>query len=328
MKKNRDADKQDEVARRAPGTWTRRKLALLGMACLLLIGGIGGAAFSYVGARASRGNGNPLLPPEANTARQANAAFVIGDLGGVPVRIPSWFADYVEYDGDPGFGEQRKGPVPERTYRSPLISFGFKVRFPDMAGRSSPALQHDDEQYGDPHWKGYYDSVSPWLAVGFNTGSIYPGDGFLDRYIKTTLSFNAERAGLSASKVYEYEKLEKAQFGLTVYAPPGMNPKTNRPYREDDNARDLFVHWSKDGKVDTYIECTNRNGSDLKHNLCNQDISMAPGMRARVYIQYPRYWLPHWKEIQHKVAGLVWSFRVEDGAIAPSVEASPSIKNN
>ena len=51
------------------------------------------------------------------------------------VRIPRHYAEYVEYDGDPGFGEKRKGPVPERTFESKLSSFGMDVRFPDMRGK-------------------------------------------------------------------------------------------------------------------------------------------------------------------------------------------------
>jgi hypothetical protein len=290
---------------------------------LLLSCGIGALMWAHAVAQISQGDGNPLFPSEMNAARDAKTSFVIGDLGGVPVRIPSWFANYVEYEGDPGFGERRKGPRPVRTYQSRLISFGFKVRFPDMAGLSSPELWLDYKKYSDPYWKGYYDSISPWIDVGFNTGSIYPGDGFMDRYVKTTLAFNSERAGFGdASKVYEYEKLPESEFGLTVYAPPGIDPKTKNPYREDKNAEDLFVHWTADGKVDTHIKCSNGRLPNLKYTMCSQDISMEPRMRARIYITYPRYWLPHWKEIQQKVSDLVWNFRAKDEVTKAPRDAS------
>lgn len=269
--------------------------------------------------------GNPLFPPEMNAARDAKVEFVIGDLGGVPVRIPHYFANYVEYDGDPGFGEKRKGPVPERTYQSKLASFGFKVRFPDMAGLSSPEMWKDYEKYSDYNWKDYYDpikSITPWIDTGFRSGAIYPGDGFLNYYVNATLAFNAEKEGLSAaSKTYEYQQLPKSEHGLTVYAPPGINPKTQKPYRQDDDAKDLFVHRNKSGRVDTYIECSNRNLNNFKFSPCTQHISMEPRMRAEIYISYTRHHLPHWQQIQRNVSELVWGFRT-DAAKLPAMSAS------
>ncbi|MBA1330052.1 hypothetical protein QQ73_02300, partial [Candidatus Endoriftia persephone str. Guaymas] len=44
------------------------------------------------------------------------------NLGGMLVAIPWYFAEYVEYDGDPGFGEKRKGPRPVRTPESKVRS--------------------------------------------------------------------------------------------------------------------------------------------------------------------------------------------------------------
>ncbi|MDR0736333.1 MAG: hypothetical protein LBF51_05810, partial [Zoogloeaceae bacterium] len=51
---------------------------------------------------------NGFQPPEMARA-QHTPRDVIGDLGGMKVRIPRHYAEYVEYDGDPGFGEKRKG---------------------------------------------------------------------------------------------------------------------------------------------------------------------------------------------------------------------------
>ena len=172
---------------------------MLGFLCLLAFTSI--FFWRLFAADAQAQQGNPLFPSEMNAAKYAKQEFVIGDLGGVPVRIPHYFANYVEYDGDPGFGEKRKGTVPERTYQSKLASFGFKVRFPDMAGLSSPEMWKDYEKYSDYNWKDYYDpikSITPWIRVGFRSGEIYPGDGFLDRYVNATLAFNAEREGYKA----------------------------------------------------------------------------------------------------------------------------------
>lgn len=302
--------------------FSKAKCTIFGLYGLLLVAGCFSLNWMYAVAQFNQGQGNPFFPPEMNAARDAKTEFVIGDLGGVPVRIPHYFANYVEYDGDPGFGEKRKGPVPQRTYQSRLASFGFKVRFPDMAGRSSPELWRDFEKYSDPYWEGYYDSVSPWIDVGFSSGWIYPGDGFLEYVVNYKLSFNAEQKGLgNASKVYEYQQLPKIEHGLTVYAPPGIDPKTGKPYREDFDAKDLFVHRDQAGKVDTYIECTNHNLPSLKRTTCSQYISLEPGMRTEIRIHYPRYWLPHWQQIQRRVSDLVWSFKA-DAATKTAVSAA------
>jgi hypothetical protein len=81
---------------------------------------------------------------------------VVGDLGGVSVTIPSHFANFVAYEGDPGWGEKRKGPQPERSHQSKLISFGYYTRFPDMAGESSRDLIKDK--------RGYSIYTSPWIS--------------------------------------------------------------------------------------------------------------------------------------------------------------------
>lgn len=51
------------------------------------------------------------FPPEMIQARYLSED-VIGDLGGMEVRIPRDYARYVEYDADPGFGEKRDGLRP------------------------------------------------------------------------------------------------------------------------------------------------------------------------------------------------------------------------
>jgi hypothetical protein len=187
-----------------------------------------------------------------------------------------------------------------------------------MAGLSSPELWLDYKKYSDPYWKGYYDSISPWIDVGVSGGKIYSVDGILESPVEAKLAFNAAREGLStASKVYEYQKLPREEHGLTVYAPPGIDPKTGRPYREDDDAKDLFVHRDKAGKVDAYIECANRNLPNLKSTICGQHITLEPEMHVDIYIQYPRYWLPHWQKIQRNMAFLVRSFRVDKAVVQP-----------
>jgi hypothetical protein len=236
----------------------------------------------------------PLQPPEMAAAQFA-ARDVVGDLGGIPVTIPRHFANYVEYEGDPGWGEKRKGPRPERTHASRLISFGFKVRFPDMAGLSSPALEADKLQ------QTIYNTT--WIRVGVITGNIYPGDGFLDR--RSTYIIN------EPGRQFLYEMLPHVQNDLTVYVPAGIDPQTKLPYREHRNAEDIFLHRDKTGRVDAYISCSN-----LPHEAapCKHSFSMEPYMKAQIHVSYRRGLLPEWQQIQNSVTQLIMGFKTTEPA--------------
>ncbi len=240
-------------------------------------------------------NGDTQMPGSMEHPAMAAAHYsprdVVGDLGGVPVTIPRHFANYVEYDGDPGWGEKRKGPPPERTHQSRLRSFGYYTRFPDMAGESSGELIKD---------KGIYSSyTTPWISVGITTGSYYPGDGFLDR-----LTAQIGKSG-SIHKYRQHERLTEPVHGLTVYGAAGIDPKTNQPYRDHPNAKDIFVHRDKTSRVDAYIDCVNQGGSQP----CKHIFSLEPYMHAEVYVLYRRSLLPQWREIQQAVTRQILGFR-------------------
>jgi hypothetical protein len=235
---------------------------------------------------------NPFESPEMAAAHYAPRD-TVGDLGGVPVTIPRHFANFVEYEGDPGWGEKRKGPRPERTHQSKLISFGYDTRFPDMAGESNRELIKDKRSLS------IY--TTPWISVGITTGNIYPGDGFLDRRAEATIG-KVEHI----LKYEQYEQLAEPEHGLTVYAAAGIDPQTSKPYREDTDAHDIFLHRDKTNRVDTYVRCSNRLG--VSSQPCRHDFSLEPHMHAQVYVQYRRTQLPHWREIQQAVTQQILSF--------------------
>jgi hypothetical protein len=244
---------------------------------------------------------NPLYPPKMAAAKFSDYD-VRADLGGMLVKIPSHFANYVEYNGDPGFGEKRVGPKPVRNQYSKLTSFGFEVRFPDMAGLSSPKLRKNKESYN------IYNS--PWIDVGITTGAIYPGDQFLDRLTKATVEI-PNYILLYAN----YEKLPLKEHGLTVYAAKGIDRKTKEPYRKNDFAHDIFIYRNKIGEVETYIECSNRAGTPQP---CKHSLNLEPKAKAEVYIIYNRKLLPEWKNIQQSVRQLIFSFETKNIAISPT----------
>lgn len=224
---------------------------------------------------------------------------VVGDLGGMPVTIPSHFADLVEYNGDPGWSGKRAGSHPERTHASKLASFGFYARFPDMAGLSSEALRNHKQS------QSIYKTM--WLSVGLSAGERYYGAGILERLT------NAMGKSGGIVKFEQYEKLPGEQHGLTVYAAAGIDPKTARPYREDRYASDIFVHRNEAGRVDTYIRCSN----DAHVARCKQNFSLEPAVQANIFVSYRRDLLPEWRQMQASVTQLILSFK------APTATGNP-----
>lgn len=228
---------------------------------------------------------------------------VVGDLGGLSVRIPRYFAEDIEYNGDPGWGMGK----PETLSRSSVIrGFGFPVRMPDMAGLSSNDLRGDKRRQSI--------RTTSWIRVGVTSGEHYPGDGFLDRMVAAI--------GRSAEVVkYEnYQKQPERAFGLTVYSPVGIDPKTGVEYRLHSGARDLFVHRNAAGKVDAYIRCSNRQDGIP---MCQHDFDLRPQARVQVNVLYRRDVLAQWSDIQARVRSLILSFQAPkaEGMLAGSLLA-------
>jgi len=235
-------------------------------------------------------------PPEM-AAVQFSVRPIHANLGGMSVAIPAHFANYVEYDGDPGFGEKRQGPPPVRTPKSKIRSFGFDVRYPGMEGLSSPEMWKDKRSY-----QGERLAEKPWISVGFNAGEIYPKDGFLNRQAEGAIG-SGKRFPLE-----NYEKLPDKENGLEVYALKGVDPKTGIPYRMHNMADDIFIDRDEYGKVLTFIKCSNRQ---VLAPPCTQYFDLEPFAKSVVYASYRRGLLPEWRKIQASIKGLVYSFKVE-----------------
>lgn len=215
---------------------------------------------------------------------------VLAVLGGVNVRVPRHFADNAEFDGDPGWSASG-ADVQQRTASSTLKSFGFKVRFPDMAGQSSPALVEERRS------QSVYRTM--WIGVGINSGANFPGSGFLDRrfgYIN------------EAGRQFRYEVLATTEHGLTMFAPSGVDAATGQPLRKHRDAQDIFAHRGENGRIDAFITCSNRPHEAAP---CRHDFSMEPEMKVQVYVTYRRGLLADWHDIQESVRRVILGFAVK-----------------
>ena len=222
-----------------------------------------------------------------------NGKEVIGDLGGVPVRIPREFAEHVEYDEDPGIFKPRTKPVPERDFSSKIRSFGFYVRYPDMLSlRTEEGRKDRDAQLPGNTF---------WISAGFNSGEDYRGAGSTERIAAGTLNSPEPATGGI------YQLSSEKTCGLETYVLTGKDPQTGKPNREYSNAEDVFVKRDSAGKATTFIRCSNR---PLDAAPCKQRFDLEPQMQAMVYVGYRRGLLCEWRGIQDSTSKLVSSFRV------------------
>lgn len=239
-------------------------------------------------------------PPEMMVAQYSDRT-IRANLGGMPVDIPKHFAEYVEYSGDPGFGEKRNGPPPVRTAESRLRSFGMDVRFPDMKGLENAQLREEKRRLRLKD--------DPWLHVGIIAGDRYSGDGFMDRWAHGTLS--------PVNRKYwwaTYERLPADAYGLEAYVVPGNDPRDGRPARESDDTDDIFIHRQSSGQVDTYVIC-GRIQAPGGVAICHQVFSLEPKAKVEVTVRFRRGLLPEWQQMQASVRRLLLSFEVKNPAI-------------
>lgn len=235
------------------------------------------------------------LPPGisyANSAavQESRTGPIIGDLGGVPVSIPRPYARFVEYDGDPHFMEKRKGLPPQRTQASKLASFGFEIRFPDMEPETEKTKAEK---------KASTIQKTMWMRVGINSHSAYGagGDDFLEKQAAAIAETTAQR---------RYEPLPKETYGLSGFAPVITDLARMKPAGEWYD-RNIYIHRDKDGRVDTYIQCSNKTHSAVR---CKQYFNLKPAMRIHVTVNYRKALLPQWREIQASVTQVILGFRV------------------
>lgn len=221
----------------------------------------------------------------------------IGDLGGVPVDMPKNLVHFVAYDGDPTFGNKREHPKPMRNYDSKINSFGFDLRYTDntMLDTTNKALK---SAYRRDNKRNL--GNNPWVSVSVNSGD------------RVTVSNPTHRIGygtISATNVnpvYRYEPLNETQFGLEVYAQPGIDPATNKPWRQDRDAEDVFIRRDETGQIITHIECSNR---DVPRPPCTHFFDLGLQRNLSIEAHYSRYNLADWQKIENLARQQILSFQ-------------------
>ncbi|MFO1391812.1 MAG: hypothetical protein U1E94_06340 [Agitococcus sp.] len=246
-------------------------------------------------------------PPEMAVTQYATKD-AIGDMGGMPVRIPYYFANYLEYEGDPTWGEKRSEPKPTRNYQSKITSFGFDVRYPDMAGLIN------DEMYKNRRSYTIYNT--PWISVGINAWSTFDGGHQgLENRAKALEHYNPELPWSN------YKRVPQNEFGLEAYRihiekgqeeryvfdrKDGKDPVVSIK-KYDNDSPDIYVYrHPTTHKVETYISC---NHTKIGQALCQQWFDLSDDLQVRIDVMYRREELAKWQDIQTAVKKLVLSFK-------------------
>lgn len=230
---------------------------------------------------------------ESHVASQPHPGFAIGDLGGMPVKMPRYMAEMLEYDGDPGWSPAPDWRPPVRTFESKINSFGFDVRYPD--GQTLDSWERREEKRLTPPWE------YRWIRVGIKSSKHYPGDGFLQRHEQALYRNQTHKSAL-----FRYHLQPEKEYGLEVYklAPPPEGPDPKKLMLKEE-------HFGRDaeGKLVSNIRCTRVLG-DINRSTCTQDWSMeTEGLRVQLTASYRRPLLQHWREIQPMVTHVVLGFR-------------------
>ncbi len=250
-------------------------------------------------------------PPEMARARYAKKD-VIGNLGGMKVRIPRYYAEYVQYDGDPGFGGKRNGALPDRTFDSRLSSFGIEARFPGMKGLEDQAAVNEYKSY-------QLNPDNPWISISINAGEFYPGLGARAR------DGQARNLGQPSEFWFDnHERLPSSIYGLEAYVPIGADPKTGKPARLSDLTKDIYVFRDLSGHVDTYISC----GRTLVPRgvvPCHMRFGLEPEAEVSVSVAFHPKLLKDWSAIRQASTHLLLSFKVNE---ADPKKTTDSLQNS
>ena len=248
-------------------------------------------------ARAMHGAANQQ--PDNAPKDKYGQPYIIGNLGGVPVNLPSSIVELVEYDDSPGFDPEklRTYKPPTRSYQSIIESLGFDFRNHDsvLYDRNNPTLR---QEYDTERRQGGDD----WVSLNISAGSRYGTNPHaLDDYFDSSLH-------LAEIAPAPYVNIHQQYYGLDTYINEGIDPETQRPFREHWLAEDMFVFRDEQGNVQTIIKCAN---NDVKSPPCTHDFNFPPPMKIRISMMYPRQNLAQWQTIQNKAVQFIQGFQAE-----------------
>lgn len=237
-------------------------------------------------------------PDDAPKDKYGNP-YIIGDLGGVPVNLPSSIVRLVEYDDSPGWDmdKVRTYDPPVRNYQSKIAAFGFTFR-----NRDALLLDRDNPEVYQSYESSRSNRDNDWISVSISSGSNYGGvENLYGKLLQDNLS--------EEDPAYNYIATNEVFHGLEVYRNPHINPENNIPWRETSLADDIYIARDAAGNVRTYIYCATVD--DVPTPPCAHSFEFPPPMKLRLRMGYNRRILEQWQSIEDNAVKLIYSFSAE-----------------
>ena len=256
--------------------------------------------------------GGAALPPASELPAsyprdpESGKPLPIGNLGGVPVVLPH-YVEMLEYDDSPGFDAEkiRNFHAPVRTFDSPIMSFGFHMRYTDMR------FKYEIDGSSHEYEKELDQAGNKWVGVTILSGKQYPTTRPINDILNRTVARH-----LLPPRIRVPEK----RFGLEVYTFPLENDENKRKsVLSTIDQDDIYLTRDKAGNINRYIRCSINN---VPQPPCEHYFILEKDMRVVILILYNRNQLPHWWEIETKALHTIYSFAVDGQANPQAVQAS------
>lgn len=245
--------------------------------------------------------------PFAPYSLAPQAEDVIGDLGGVPVRIPRQWVRLVEYAGDSHWLEKQPYPPPARTYGSKLTSFAILIHMPTMKALTP-------ENYEAYQKRGFRDLE--WISGGVEA-AVLPLTSWTPLNWENPYTWKLPGQGRGGYQSYDYTPLPD-RYGLKGWRAVRWNPG-NLVLDDKDRGQGMMNHHLyfayQGGRIVAVIRCgSGVTSAPGGRHTCDHSFLLYPEMKAEVSLSYSPESLAQWRTYQDAMRELILSWRTVTSA--------------
>ena len=222
---------------------------------------------------------------------------IVGNLGGVPIALPRYIVEYVQYDDtpDPFSKEWKTYKRPEkRTYADNLTAFGFVFDFKTNELRDPYANTYKRWEKETMHHT--TSATHTWADVSLRSGKAAPKET-MNHFANTMLRTNMIS--------HKYHQLQD-EYGLEKWKFPEhfVNKDTQKRDIDVYNFGNIFIAKDNNNNVVTLIKC------GIKSPSCNHFYRL-PDLNTELTLSYRCIYLSDWQRIQQMAENHLRSWIVE-----------------
>jgi hypothetical protein len=220
--------------------------------------------------------------------------YIVGDMGGMLVKIPLGSVFLVERDRD---AEQLKligdfGPTPKFSEKSKITSFAIYVH--------SKTGEVFMQRHSGQHPKNAYKFNDEWINVMVLSGVDYPPNHVLNRKVSNLYRYKfwlPVRMKQDIAGLESYQLWDPKPDGEGYIYTPGFS-----------RSKDAFWRKDKFRDVQTYIDCGTEDGSPR----CRQLVDLYPKTKTALDLAYSRHLLHEWQHIEKVSRQAILSMELKD----------------